>query len=473
MGNTNYTFSIDGMTCSSCVVRVENAIRSINGVIDVSVNLANHSANVITSNDTIYDSINDKIKKIGYNSILIEDDYKLESAANNHLVIAEKRFYLSLIPATLVFFSAMLPMIIPSFMDFFMYYQKEIIISQAVLTLFIIIFPGRIFFTTSIKGLLHLSVDMNTLVAIGTGAAFVFSTFTLLIKGGYLITSLDISSLTLHDIYYESSSVVICLVLLGRWLEARATHSSADAIKDLIKLKPKIAHKKIGENEFSDVPMEFVLPDDILFVKPGEVVPTDGIIVSGFSSIDESMINGEPLPKDKVVNDKVIGGSINSTGSFLFRATAEINKTLLAGIIKTVKQAQSSKPPVQRIADKIASVFVPIVLLIALGTFFYWYYFTSVNLAYSLLNAISVLVIACPCAMGLAVPTAVITSSGNAAKNGILIKDAVALEKIGKVNLFVFDKTGTLTIGKPQVIDAQSFGNLTFDETMSYAASAE
>lgn len=512
--NRNLSFAIEGMTCASCVARVEKAILAIEGVSKASVNLATHTAEVTPQNTSrtegLSQLIENKIKKIGYNALSVKDDSVVDDANKLHLKKSKNNFFISLLPASIVFIVSMLPMLYKPLEDLLMGYQLELATLQFFLTLFIILVPGRIFFISAIKSFIHLAADMNTLISLGTGSAFLFSSFVLFINTD-LPARLGITSLTgvsqhlhlsLHNIYFESAAVVICLVLLGRLLEARATHSSAEALRRIIQLKPRVAHRVIMNDptdqaehlsetgitteqnadflnsETLDVPSEFIYINDYFLVKPGELIPTDGIITRGSSSIDQSLITGESIPIDKFSGDKVIAGTINTTGAFIMQATTTPHKTLLAGIIETVKQAQASKPPIQKIADKIAAYFVPIVIIIALITFCYWNFFatdqhTTTTFINALTNLISVLVIACPCAMGLAVPTAVIAASGMAALHGILVKDAVALENIGKAEIIMFDKTGTLTVGKPEVIDAVAFGKYSLQESISYAASAE
>lgn len=288
---------------------------------------------------------------------------------------------------------------------------------------------------------------MNTLVAIGTGAAYAFSTFVTLFPN--VIKSINTAEL----VYFESAAVIITLILLGKTLELRAKEKTGSAIKKLMGLRPKTARIKVNEKEV-EVPIEDLRIGNFVVVKPGEKIPADGIILSGNSSVDESMITGESIPIEKGIDDKVIGGTINKNGSFVFSITALNSESVLGKIIKMVEEAQGSKAPIQKLADKIASVFVPTVIGIATLTFLYWALIAdNGNFSIALVNFIAVLIVACPCALGLATPTAIMVGTGLGAGKGILIKDGENLEIANKINRVILDKTGTLTIGKPKVTD--------------------
>ena len=294
-----------------------------------------------------------------------------------------------------------------------------------------------------------MSADMNTLVAVGTGAAWLFSGVATFFPD--LLPGVGV-----HDIYFETAAVVVALILLGRWLEAGAKDRATDAIRSLASLTPKTSHRLRtvdGIERTEEVETEFVKPDDLLLVKPGESVPVDGTLLSEQGVTDESMMTGESRPVQKVMGESVIGGTINRGNTFRMRATGVGEETVLAGIIRIVDEAQSSKPSVQRLADRVAGIFVPVVMAIGILTFLGWILIGDATLAEALIPAVAVLVIACPCAMGLAVPTAIIASTGRGAERGILIRNAEALEVAGAIDTMVFDKTGTLTVGDIRVAE--------------------
>jgi Cu+-exporting ATPase len=307
---------------------------------------------------------------------------------------------------------------------------------------------------------------MNTLVALGTGAAFIYSTAVVLFPQWFPLGT------NLHDVYFDSAAVIITLILMGRMLEARAKHKASDSIKLLLGLQPKTARIMKDKNEI-EIPIADVAIGNIIMVRPGERIPVDGVVMSGFSSVDESMVSGESIPVEKSVGDKIIGGTINSNGSFEFRASAVGADTVVAHIAKLVEEAQGSKAPIQHLADTIASVFVPVVMVIALAAFGVWYYLFGAGVAVALMNAIAVLVIACPCALGLATPTAIMVGTGKGASLGVLIKNAESLEKAHKINTVVFDKTGTITSGTPSVTDIESYNGANSEAILRLAASLE
>jgi Cu+-exporting ATPase len=308
---------------------------------------------------------------------------------------------------------------------------------------------------------------MNTLIAVGTSAAYIYSVVAV------LFPSLFTSNGLMAHVYFDTSSAIITLILLGRYLEARAKGQTSEAIKKLIGLQPKTAIV-VRDGQELQIPIDEVLTGDLVLVKPGERVPVDGILREGYSSLDESMITGESIPVEKKPGDEVIGATINKTGSFRFEATKIGKDTTLARIVRLVEEAQGSKAPVQKLADVIASYFVPIVIGIAIVTFLVWFFFgPSPTLTYAFLNFVAVLVIACPCALGLATPTAIIVGTGKGAEYGILIRSADTLERAHKINAVLLDKTGTLTMGKPDVTDIIAAPGYTQDEILRLAASAE
>jgi len=326
---------------------------------------------------------------------------------------------------------------------------------------------GFSFYRATILALKHRTTNMDTLVAIGTTVAFGYSVFVTIFPG--IIAQTDIEPTP----YFDTAAIIIGLILLGRYFEAQAKAGTSEAIKKLIGLQAKTA-RVIKEGQEIDIPINEVIIGDVIRVRPGEKIPVDGIIIEGESSVDESMITGESIPIDKAKNDTVVGATINKAGTFIFKATKVGQKTMLAQIIKLVEEAQGSKAPIQRLADLVSSYFVPIVLMLAIFTFVVWYDFGSPPaLLFALLNTVAVLIIACPCAMGLATPTAIMVGTGKGAEHGILIKDAESLETAHKVNTIIFDKTGTLTNGQPEVTDIIPIDSISKDELLQLAGSIE
>ena len=335
---------------------------------------------------------------------------------------------------------------------------------QLLLSLPVQFWAGLSFYKAAIPALKNRTANMDTLVAVGTSVAFIYSVFVTLFP--QIPRSIGIEPMA----YFDVSTIIIGLILLGRYFEAKAKSSTSEAIKKLMGLSPKTA-RVIRNGKELDLPISEVVLNDAIRVRPGEKIPVDGIILNGESSIDESMITGESIPVDKMKGDTVIGATMNKSGSFTYKATKVGSETMLSQIIKLVQEAQGSKAPIQRIADLISSYFVPVVIMLAVLTFVVWYDFGPVpSFLFALLNMVAVLIIACPCAMGLATPTAIMVGTGKGAENGILIKDAQSLELAHKINAIVFDKTGTLTYGKPQVTDILGEDK---NETLSLAASLE
>jgi Cu+-exporting ATPase len=326
---------------------------------------------------------------------------------------------------------------------------------------------GLRFYRGAWGALRHRTADMNTLVAVGTSAAYFYSVVAVLFPG--LFTAAGRGA----DVYFDTAAMIIALILLGRFLEARARGQTSEAIKKLIGMQPKTA-LVIRDGREIEIPVEDVQVGDLILVRPGERVPVDGVVNQGYSAIDESMITGESIPVEKKIGDEVIGATINKTGSFKFKATKVGKDTTLARIIRLVEEAQGSKAPIQRLADVIASYFVPIVIGIALVTFIIWYLVgPSPALTFALLNFIAVLIIACPCALGLATPTAIMVGTGKGAEHGVLIRSGEALERSHKISTVLLDKTGTLTRGEPRVTDVISLPSSSRDEVLRLAASAE
>jgi len=345
--------------------------------------------------------------------------------------------------------------------------RNSMFIILLLLTIPVQYYVGLMFHKRAWQGFKHFNFDMDSLVSIGTNAAFIYSLFVILFPNFFTGTSLE------AEVYFDTAAIIITLIVLGRYLEAKAKSRTSLAIKKLIGLQAKTATVMRNNKEIK-IPIEEVKINDILLIKPGEKIPTDGTVLFGYSSVDESMITGESIPVEKNIKDIVIGGTINKNGVLKIKATKIGKDTMLSQIIKLVEEAQGSKAPIQRLADKIASVFVPVVVSISILTFLTWYFIgPQPAFNFALLNFIGVLIIACPCAMGLATPTAIMVGTGKGAESGILIKDAGALEMAHKVNIILFDKTGTLTKGKPEVTNVLALNNSKEKEVLLYSSIAE
>ena len=449
-------FPVGGMTCASCMARVEEALSSVPGVISSSVNLASEKANVEYIEGTNIAGLRRAVEEAGYT--LGSETEKLEDvtiASQRELRRVRDKFIFSAILAAAI----MLMMWLPSFAG-----KTYILWALATPVQF---WAGWRFYRGALGALRHKTADMNTLVVVGTSTAYLYSIIAILFPGLFAATGVELG------LYFDTSAMIITLILLGRFLETRARGQTSEAIKKLIGLNPKTA-LVIRYGEEREISVEDVQVGDLILVRPGERVPVDGIIRDGYSSIDESMITGESIPTEKKVGDEVIGASINKTGSFKFEATRVGKDTTLAQIVRLVDEAQGSKAPIQRLADIIASYFVPIVISIATITFIVWYFIgPSPALTYAILNFVAVLIIACPCAMGLATPTAIIVGTGKGAEHGILIRSAEILEKSHKISAVLLDKTGTLTKGEPEVTDIIASTFASQEDILRLAASVE
>ena len=445
-----------GMSCSSCSAHVEKKLQSLKGIKTASVSLPMRSASVEYDPEIITpEDMRKEIQALGYDLILDEEKSVTE---------IENRAYKSLVNKTIAsWVLSILSMAVS--MSWISIGDKSATLQVLfIISLINILYCGRQFYIVAIKQLLHRSANMDTLIALSTFIAFAFSA---LVTFG-ASTNTFLSNLNGH-VYYDASVMIITFALTGRVLEERAKKSTSTAIRSLLGLTPKVAHV-VDEGKIIDVPLSTLQRGDIIEVRMGEKVPVDGVITELKTPevfIDESMITGEPIAVSKGIKDKVLAGTMNKKGTLLFKAQQVGEKTMLANIIKMVQEAQNSKAPVQRIVDKIALIFVPIVLCLSLITFLVWYLIGGPDmLSNAILAAVAVLVIACPCAMGLATPTALMVGIGKAAENSILIKDATALENIKNINAIVIDKTGTLTIPNPNVDFTQS-SNLSFEERES------
>ncbi len=449
VATTETTLSVEGMTCASCVARVEKALRKVPGVSAATVNLATEKASIEALSTVPGAALKAAIAKAGYTARDVQDT-KPQPAP---------RF-----PAwwpVAVSGALTLPLVLPMLLQLF---GVEWMLDgwlQLALATPVQFWLGWRFYRAGWKAVLAKTGNMDLLVALGTSAAYGLSVYLLLKHAQH----------GMPHLYFEASAAVITLVLLGKWLEQRAKRQTADAIRALNALRPTTARVRRGDVEV-DVPVEQVMLGDLVVVRPGDRVAVDGDIVEGRSHIDESLITGESLPVAKGVGDKVTGGAINAEGALMIRTTAIGAETTLARIIRMVESAQAAKAPIQRIVDRVSAVFVPVVLGIAPATFLGWFGFTG-DWGQALINAVAVLVIACPCALGLATPTAIMAGTGVAARHGILIKDAEALEVAHAVTVVAFDKTGTLTEGKPSLAAVVAAAGSTQDEVLRLAAALQ
>ncbi|MHA6697661.1 heavy metal translocating P-type ATPase [Chryseobacterium sp. A321] len=427
------------MTCASCASSAQNIIKMQPGVVDASVNYG--TGNLVLEylpGTTDLLKLKKALQNGGYD-LLIEE----EASVNETLEKIQEKKYKTLKQKTLWAVLLSLPVVIIGMFYMDMPYGNEI---MWLFSTPVVLWLGRDFFIGAWKQMKHRSANMDTLVALSTGIAYVFSVFTLLFPEFWTSRGLE------AHVYFEAAAVIIAFILLGKLLEERAKGNTSSAIKNLMGLQPKSVTLISSDKTQREIPIEEVKVGDEILVKPGEKIAVDGIVSLGSSYVDESMLSGEPVPVQKSENENVYAGTINQKGSFQFKAQKVGKDTMLAHIIKTVQDAQGSKAPVQKLVDKIASVFVPVVIGIALLTFGFWLVLGGENgVVQGLLAAITVLVIACPCALGLATPTAIMVGVGKGAENGILIKDAQSLELTKKVNAIVLDKTGTITEGRPQV----------------------
>lgn len=458
---------VGGMTCAACVRRVERALTRQEGVVSASVNLATGKAHVEYHPDKIApEALSVAIAGAGYQPLPMDEERGDSSeAGDGHEELGRDLILAAALAIPLVAL-VMIPMMIPALMHF----MHGLLPTAAwrwmefALATPIVFFAGRRFLHHGWSELRHWNPGMNALVMIGSLAAWGYSSLVLLTP--------DLFPAGTDNLYFEAAGVIVTLILLGRYLEARARGRTSQAIKRLLQLQSRNA-RVLRNGEETEMPIESVIAGDRILVRPGERIPVDGIVVQGNSYVDESMITGEPVPVAKEAGMEVIGGTINGTGALHFQATRVGAGTVLAQIIRMVEEAQASKPPIQQIADRIAGVFVPIVILIAAATFVAWMLLgPQPTLNYAFVAAVSVLLIACPCAMGLATPTAIMVASGKAAEMGVLFRRGTALELLARADTVIFDKTGTLTRGHPALTDMHTPDGRD-DELLALAAGAE
>lgn len=460
-------FAIEGMTCASCVNRVETAISRLPGVARASVKFAQGqaAAEFVSSVTSAADIVSAVAKAGAYKAVRIDDEsggYDADAARDREYDVLKNRFIVSAVLTAPVFVLSMIHDRIP----FFETRMTAVFVVLFALTTPVLFWCGGRFFAGFWKAARAKTADMNTLVAVGTSAAYVYSAIATFFPGFFERAGIK------PAVYFDGAAVIITLILLGRMLEAKAKGQTSDAIRRLMKLRPRTARVARGGQE-TDIPIDEVLEGDTVVVRPGESVPVDGVVVEGHSAVDESMITGESVPVDKKPGDEVVGATVNATGSLRIKATRVGADTVLSKIVRLVREAQGSKAPVQRIADKTAAVFVPVVIFIAAAAFVVWFFIAGQSFQFSMLVFVAVLIVACPCALGLATPTAIMVGTGRGARMGILIRNAEALENARRLTTVVFDKTGTLTKGKPEVTDIAPAPGVSADELIRLAAAAE
>ncbi len=468
IGSVKVTFKVKAMHCASCITKIEKALDELPGVVKGTVDLATGKALVEYLPSIVGPArIAKTIEEVGYEVESPSQDGQAdqESAAQNEEYRKLTRKWI---------FGAILtvPILIVSmpYLFTFMYALPDtltrwLLVGTGFLSLLIIIYSGDHFYIGAVRAFRHRSADMNTLIALGTAAAWIYSSIAILFPKLFPEGA--------AEPFYDVVGVVITLVVLGQALELRARGRTSDSIRKLMGLQAKTA-RVIREGKEVDIPVEEVQVDDLVLVRPGEKIPVDGILEEGSSFVDEAMITGEPVPVEKKPGDEVIGATINKTGSFRFKATKVGKDTTLAQIVKLVQEAQSSKAPIARLADTVAGYFVPVVIMIAILTFVLWFDFgPSPQVVYALITAVTVLIIACPCALGLATPISLIVGIGKGAENGILIRSGEALQMASKLQTIVLDKTGTITQGEPSLTDIIPAEGFSEEEILTSAASVE
>ncbi|MEI7960826.1 MAG: heavy metal translocating P-type ATPase [archaeon] len=454
------TLQVSGMHCASCALIIDKTLKKKDGVSETNVNFSTSKANIEYDDSKLSENeLIETVKSAGYGATLLNHNMNAEKQAKvqaEEMRQIRNTFFLSLVFALPAFIIGMLLM------------PLGIEIPYTTFILFLLSTPvqfiiGKQFYLGAWNALKNKAGSMDTLIAVGTSAAYILSVYNMLFS-------------PMSGQYFETSAILITLVILGKWLEAIAKNRTSDAIKKLMNLTPKTAIVIRNKVEM-EIPADSIVVGDIVLVKPGERIPVDGVIIAGHSSIDESMITGESIPVEKKVGDEVIGGTINKHGAITFKATKIGENTTLAHIIKLIDDAQGKKAPIQRYADTISGYFVPAVILTSIGTFIAWYFIFNMGFSFSILTSVAVLVIACPCALGLATPTSIMVGTGMGAKIGILIKGGDALETAHKLKYVIFDKTGTITKGIPEVTNIISAGkgkiSLSEKKILEIAASIE
>ncbi|MCX6739783.1 MAG: heavy metal translocating P-type ATPase [Candidatus Parcubacteria bacterium] len=461
------TYFVQGMDCASCAINIEKKLNKVVGVKKAVVNYATEKATVEYESDLDTAKLQKAASSVGNFELIDENEIrgKDEMAMSGHdhaKMLKEQEIQKLKIKFIVGIIFSVLAMILSNYLLIpgLKNWDRQLVYGILLLMATLIqIWLGSQFYRSTWSGLKHFSANMDTLIAVGTSAAYGYSVIAT------LFPQLIINAGQNPEVYFDSAITILTLIILGKYLEARAKGKASESIKRLIKLQAKTAHILINDKE-EEISIEKVKVGNAIIVRPGEKIPVDGVITDGESAIDESMITGESLPIDKKPGDKIIGGTINKFGTLTFIAEKVGTETALAQIIKLVEDAQASKAPIQRLADFVASYFVPIVILISIISFLVWFLALH-NFIFALIIAVTVLIIACPCALGLATPTAILVGTGKGAEEGILIKNAEALEKMQKIDYVIFDKTGTLTKGEPQVL------NFTSEDVLKIAAALE
>ncbi|MBI4319974.1 MAG: copper-translocating P-type ATPase [Chloroflexi bacterium] len=463
------SFGLTGMSCASCAARIEKALKGVPGVVSANVNFAAEKATVSYAPGQVgMAGLRKAVEDAGYGVSEVEaqpratgERAEVDVSGRREIAALRNKTAFALVLGLLVFFG--------SFPDWFPWVPTTLTNRYLLWALAtpVQFWAGWQFYKGAVAAARHMSANMNTLIAVGTSAAYLYSVVAILAPSFFAAPGL------MPELYFDTAAIIIGLILLGRFLEARAKGQTSEAIKKLMGMQAKVA-RVVRDGQEMDIPVEDVLIGDTVIVRPGEKVPVDGIVTEGRSALDESMITGESIPVEKGPGDEVIGATINKTGSFKFQATKVGKDTMLAQIIKLVEEAQGSKAPIQRLADVISGYFVPAVIVLASITFLVWLVFgPQPAFTYALLNFVAVLIIACPCALGLATPTAIMVGTGKGAENGVLIRSGEALETAHKIRAIILDKTGTLTIGQPKVTDVVAAPGATEEEILRLAASAE
>ncbi len=462
MSENAINLSIDGMSCAGCVSSVEYALNSTIGVTQATVNFADHTASIVGSASS--ESLIHAVENAGYNATEL-----LESLKDQVIEKEQKDLvrYQYLLKKSAIAGSLGLPLFVLSVFDVLPILNSNsgqffwFVIGT--MTLAVITYSGKHFYTGAYKSLVIRNASMDTLIAMGTGVAWIFSMTVVVFKDSFPIES--------RYVYFESAVIIIALINLGSAIESRARGKTSQAIKRLIGLQPRDA-TIIRNGQELRLPIEKVGISETIKIYPGEKIPVDGVLIEGNSSVDESMLTGEPMPTLKSVGDDVVAGTVNTTGSFLFSSTRIGKDTVLANIIEMVRTAQGSKPSIGRLVDKVSSVFVPVVMVISIITFLIWFNLDP-NITHAVVASVTVLIIACPCALGLATPISIMAGVGKAARAGALIRNGDALQQAGRLNTIVLDKTGTITEGRPTVTNVMALNNFSDEYCMSIAASIE
>lgn len=454
--------SLEGMTCAGCVKSIEDAIKGVAGVARVDVNFGSRSA--LVTGGVVTQSLVQAIEDAGYGASEVLDPEQAERQKEANEVAEYKRKIIN----TWVGLGLGVPLMVTGLvheMSVSSVGERSLWGVVGLLTLMVLITAGRHFYIGAWKAFRHHNANMDTLIATGTGAAWLYSMVVVLIP--------EILPETARGLYFEAAAMIIGLINLGQALELKARGRTSQAIKRLLDLRTKTA-RVFRQGEFLELPVDQVQQDDLIQVRPGEKIPVDGVVTEGHSTLDESMLTGEPMPVKKTMGDELSAGTLNRSGALTFKATRVGKATVLAQIIEMVRKAQNSKPPISRLADQVSSIFVPVVLLIAVFTALIWYNFgPAPQVVHMLVTATTVLIIACPCALGLATPISTMIGVGKAAEHGILIRNGEALQKASRLTTVVVDKTGTLTAGQPEVTDVQLYGSLSEQQTLALAYALE